>query len=170
MGEVYRAADTKLGRDVALKVLPAGMASSPERLERFRREAKALAALDHPGIVTVYSVEEAEGVHFLTMQVVERADARQRLVRAPLELTRHQLALRVGDVVLTKAPLGVVARLFQFQLDRSQMLVSPRRRRPRRRDRGFDRAGFEHLEDLLLLRSFEAGSTEARLRGPPPRG
>jgi hypothetical protein len=71
MGEVYRATDTKLGREVALKVLPAEMASHPERLERFQREAKALAALDHPGIVTVYSVEEADGVHFLTMQLVE---------------------------------------------------------------------------------------------------
>jgi serine/threonine protein kinase/Tfp pilus assembly protein PilF len=71
MGEVYRATDTKLGREVALKVLPAEMAASPERLERFQREAKALAALDHPGIVTVYSVEEADGVHFLTMQLVE---------------------------------------------------------------------------------------------------
>jgi TolB-like protein/tetratricopeptide (TPR) repeat protein len=71
MGEVYRATDTKLGREVALKVLPAEMASRPERLERFRREAKALAALDHPGIVTVHSVEEADGVHFLTMQLVE---------------------------------------------------------------------------------------------------
>ena len=55
MGEVYRASDTKLGRDVALKVLPAEMASSPERLERFRREVKALAALDHLGVVTVYA-------------------------------------------------------------------------------------------------------------------
>jgi serine/threonine protein kinase len=71
MGEVYRATDTKLGRDVALKVLPAEMASHAERLERFRREARALAALDHPGIVTVYSVEEHEGVHFLTMQLVD---------------------------------------------------------------------------------------------------
>ncbi len=71
MGEVYRATDTKLGRDVALKVLPAETASRPERLERFRREAKALASLDHPGIVTVHSVEEADGVHFLTMQLVE---------------------------------------------------------------------------------------------------
>jgi TolB-like protein len=70
-GEVYRATDTKLGRDVALKVLPGDMASSPERLERFQREAKALAALDHPGIVTVYSVEEADGIHFLTMQLVQ---------------------------------------------------------------------------------------------------
>ena len=71
MGEVYRATDTKLGRDVALKVLPAEMALSPKRLERFRREAQALAALDHPGIVTVHSVEESDGVHFLTMQLVE---------------------------------------------------------------------------------------------------
>jgi len=68
---VYRATDTKLGREVALKVLPAGMAAHADRLERFRREAKALAALDHPGIVTVFSVEEAEGVHFLTMQLVD---------------------------------------------------------------------------------------------------
>ena len=59
MGEVYRATDTKLGREVALKVLPAEMAASPERLERFRREAKALAALDHPGVVGVHSVETA---------------------------------------------------------------------------------------------------------------
>jgi eukaryotic-like serine/threonine-protein kinase len=71
MGQVYRATDTKLGRDVALKVLPAETASSPERLDRFRREAKALASLDHPGIVGVYSVEEADGVHFLTMQLVQ---------------------------------------------------------------------------------------------------
>jgi len=71
MGEVYRATDTKLGRDVALKVLPAEMAHDPERLARFRREAKALAQLDHPNIVTIHSVEESNGVHFLTMQLVE---------------------------------------------------------------------------------------------------
>ncbi len=71
MGEVFRATDTKLGRDIALKVLPADVASSPERLERFRREARSLAALDHPNIVMVHSVEEADGVQFLTMQLVE---------------------------------------------------------------------------------------------------
>ena len=60
MGDVYPATDTKLGRDVALKILPEAVASDRDRLDRFRREAMALAAVDHPGIVTVYSVEEAE--------------------------------------------------------------------------------------------------------------
>jgi TolB-like protein/Tfp pilus assembly protein PilF len=71
MGEVYLALDTKLERKVALKVLPPELADDPARLARLQREAKALAALDHPGIVTVFSVEESEGVHFLTMAYVE---------------------------------------------------------------------------------------------------
>jgi len=71
MGEVYRATDTKLGRDVALKVLPPDVARDPERLARFQREARAVAALNHPHIVTLFSVEEAEGVNFITMELVE---------------------------------------------------------------------------------------------------
>ena len=70
MGDVYLAEDTKLGRKVALKVLPPELAESEERRARFKREAKALAALDHPNIVQVFSVEEAEGIHFITMQLV----------------------------------------------------------------------------------------------------
>ena len=70
MGEVYRAVDTRLGRDIALKLLPEAVASEPERLDRFQREARALAALEHPNIVTIHSVEEAGGRHFLTMQLV----------------------------------------------------------------------------------------------------
>jgi len=71
MGEVYRARDPRLGRDVALKVLPQAMASDPARLQRFTREAQTVAALNHPHIVTIYSTEEAEGVRFLTMELVE---------------------------------------------------------------------------------------------------
>jgi serine/threonine protein kinase len=68
MGEVYRAHDPRLKRDVALKVLPAELASEPERLERFQREAETLAALNHPHIVTIFSVEEAEEHRFLTSE------------------------------------------------------------------------------------------------------
>ena len=70
MGEVYKAEDTRLKRLVALKVLPAEMAASQERLQRFQREAELVASLNHPGIVTIYSVEESAGVHFLTMELV----------------------------------------------------------------------------------------------------
>src|SRR5271154_3407048 len=86
MGEVYRATDSKLGRDVALKVLPAEMAHDPERLARFRREAKALAQLDHPNIVTIYSVEEHDGIHFLTMQLVEGQPLDRLIPQAGLPL------------------------------------------------------------------------------------
>src|SRR5271157_3433871 len=72
MGEVYRATDTKLGREVAVKILPAEMASDPDRLARFHREARTVAALNHPNVVTLYSVEECDGVHFLTMELIER--------------------------------------------------------------------------------------------------
>ena len=71
MGEVYRAHDPKLGRDVAIKVLPEDVAQDPERLARFEREARSLAALNHPGIVTIFAVEEADGTRFLAMELVE---------------------------------------------------------------------------------------------------
>src|SRR5262249_53097115 len=71
MGEVYVAEDTKLKRKVALKVLPQEVASDPVRLDRFHREAESIAALNHPNIVTIYSIEEAEGEHYLTMELVE---------------------------------------------------------------------------------------------------
>ena len=71
MGEVYLAHDPRLGRDVAIKVLPAGVAGDPERRARFEREAKAVAALNHPNIVTIFAVEEAAGVPFFSMEYVE---------------------------------------------------------------------------------------------------
>ena len=71
MGEVYKARDTKLGRDVALKVLPDLFAGDPERLARFRREAKFLAALNHPNIASIYGLEEQDGIHALVLELVE---------------------------------------------------------------------------------------------------
>ena len=73
MSEVFVADDLELRRKVALKVLPPAMAADPVSLSRFRREARSLAALSHPGIVVIHSVEEAEGLHFLTMELVERS-------------------------------------------------------------------------------------------------
>ncbi len=111
MGEVYRATDTKLGRDVALKVLPAEMASHPERLERFRREAKALAALDHPGIVTVFSVEEAEGVHFLTMQLVEGQPLDRLVPKAGCPVDRIlAISAPIADALAAAHEKGIVHR------------------------------------------------------------
>ena len=71
MGEVYRARDTRLGREVAVKVLPAALAADPDRLARLEREARAVAALNHPNIVVLHSIEEDGGVRFITMELVE---------------------------------------------------------------------------------------------------
>jgi hypothetical protein len=79
MGHVYRAHDARLGRDVALKVLPADVAADPERLARFRREARAVAALNHPHIVTIFSIEEEHGMPFMTMELVEGRSLDQAL-------------------------------------------------------------------------------------------
>ena len=71
MGEVFRATDSKLGRDVALKMLPEALAQQPDRLARFRREAQVLAALNHPNIATLFGLEHLDGAHVLVMELVE---------------------------------------------------------------------------------------------------
>ena len=71
MGEVYQAHDPKLGRDVAIKILPRAFTSNPDRLARFEREARMLAALNHPNICAIYGFEEANGIRFLILELVE---------------------------------------------------------------------------------------------------
>ena len=88
MGEVYLAEDTSLKRKVALKVLPAEMAADPERLARFKREAESVAALNHPNIVTIHSVEEVDGTHFLTMEWVDGQTLGQLLSRGAMPWKR----------------------------------------------------------------------------------
>ena len=87
MGDVYVAEDTKLGRHVALKVLPPEMATEERRM-RFEREAKAVAALNHPNIVHVYSVEEVEGTHFITMELVRGKTLSELISRKGLSLNK----------------------------------------------------------------------------------
>lgn len=88
MGEVYRARDTKLGREVALKVLPSEFTADPVRLARFEREAKVLASLNHPNIATVHGLEDSGGVRALVMELVESDDLAQRIARGPVPWTK----------------------------------------------------------------------------------
>ena len=111
MGEVYRATDTKLGRDVALKVLPPDVARDPERLARFQREARAIAALNHPHIVTIFSVEEIDGVHFLTMELVEGQSLDRLISVSDLAIEQIvEIASALADALAAAHDKGIVHR------------------------------------------------------------
>src|SRR6185503_11610276 len=84
MGEVYRARDTRLGRDVAIKVLPAHLSAQPEIRSRFEREARTVSSLNHPNICTLFDVGREDGVDFLVMELVEGDTLADRLKRGPL--------------------------------------------------------------------------------------
>jgi serine/threonine-protein kinase len=86
MGEVYRARDTRLNRDVALKVLPAAFANDADRMARFQREAQVLASLNHPNIAAIYGLEESSGVRALVMELVEGPTLAERIAQAPIPL------------------------------------------------------------------------------------
>jgi TolB-like protein/Tfp pilus assembly protein PilF len=122
MGEVYRATDTKLGRDVALKVLPAEMARDPQRLARFQREARAVAALNHPHIVTIYSVEEANGVHFLTMELVDGEPLSRCIPEGGLPLAQiAEIAVALADALAAAHDRGIIHR----DLKPANVMVTP---------------------------------------------
>jgi TolB-like protein/tRNA A-37 threonylcarbamoyl transferase component Bud32 len=111
MGDVYRATDSKLGREVALKVLPAEMARDPERLDRFRREARALAAINHPHIVTIHSVEEAAGVHFLTMELLDGQPLASVIPQSGLPVDRLvAIGGAIADALAAAHEKGIVHR------------------------------------------------------------
>ena len=105
MGEVYRAKDTKLGREVAIKVLPAELSQDKDRLARFEREAKLLAALNHPCIATLYGFEESEGTPFLVMELVEGETLAERIARgdkaANLAIVEPRLSVVVSSCYMT---------------------------------------------------------------------
>ena len=86
MGEVYRARDTKLGREVAIKVLPDAVSADRDRLTRFEREARVLAALNHPNIAAIYGVEETSGASALVMELVEGETLADRIARGAIAL------------------------------------------------------------------------------------
>jgi Tol biopolymer transport system component len=116
MGEVYRATDTKLGRDVAIKVLPAELAGDPERLARFEREAKLLASLNHPNIAHVYGFESATlgdspTAHFLAMELIDGEDLAERLKRGRIPLEEAlPLAHQIAEALEEAHEHGIVHR------------------------------------------------------------
>ena len=111
MGEVYRALDTKLGREVAIKTLPSALAAEADRLARFEREAKLLAALNHAHIAAVYGLDEHEGTRFLAMELVEGKTLEEMLKSGPLPVPEAlRLALQIAEALEAAHAKGVVHR------------------------------------------------------------
>jgi tetratricopeptide (TPR) repeat protein/predicted Ser/Thr protein kinase len=111
MGAVYRAQDTRLRRSVALKVLPAEQSADPRRLERFQREAEAVARLNHPNIVAIYSIDEAEGVRFITMELVTGQELSRLIPKNGMTAREvFDLGLELASALAAAHELGVVHR------------------------------------------------------------
>ena len=111
MGEVYEAYDPRLRRRVALKVLPAALGADPERRERLEREAQAVAALSHPNIVTIYSVERIDDVPFLTMELVQGRPLTELIPPGGLPVDRLlQLAIPLADAISAAHARGITHR------------------------------------------------------------
>ena len=123
MGQVYAAMDTKLGRQVAVKVLPPEMAEHRERLARFRQEARAVAALSHPNIVTVHSVEEHGGVHFLTMERVAGTTLRRAIPESGMPLDR---LLEIGSAVAEALKVAHRRGITHRDLKPDNIMVEPK--------------------------------------------
>jgi serine/threonine protein kinase len=111
MGEVYRAKDTRLGREVAIKFLPDLFARDPDRLARFEREARALAALNHPHVAQLYGIEESDGVHALVMELVEGPTLADRVAAGPIAIAETiHIARQMADALECAHEAGIVHR------------------------------------------------------------
>ncbi len=111
MGEVWQARDTKLDRDVALKVLPEAFTSDPDRLARFEREAKVLASLNHPNIGSIYGLEEAEGVRALVLELVEGPTLADRIKQGPIPIDEAlPIAKQIAEALEAAHEAGVIHR------------------------------------------------------------
>jgi len=111
MGEVYRARDSRLDRDVAIKILPEAFAHDAERVGRFQREAKMLASLNHPHIAAIYGLEEGAGLHLLVMELVEGHDLSQRIARGPIPIDEAlPIATQVAEALEAAHEEGIIHR------------------------------------------------------------
>ena len=129
MGEVYRARDTRLKREVALKILPESFAGDPERLARFQREAEVLAALNHPHIAAIYGIEESGGTHALVMELVEGEDLSQRIARGPIPLDEAlPIAKQIAEALEAAHEQRILPNAFAQDPDPSIPMAASERR------------------------------------------
>jgi serine/threonine protein kinase len=111
MGEVYRARDTRLGREVALKILPDTFTHDPERLARFRREAQVLASLNHPHIAQIHGLDEAGGTQFLVLELVDGDSLDARIARGPIPVDEAlTIARQIADALEAAQEKGIIHR------------------------------------------------------------
>jgi eukaryotic-like serine/threonine-protein kinase len=111
MGEVYRAHDTKLGRDVAIKILPPAFVSDPERVARFQREARRLAALNHPNIGGIYGLEEADGTTALVLELVNGPTLADRIAQGPVPVDDAlPIARQITEALEAAHEQGIIHR------------------------------------------------------------
>ena len=111
MGEIFLAQDTRLDRRVALKVLPTESVNNAERLQRFRTEARAAAAMNHPNIVTIHGVEEVDGIHFLAMELVEGRTLREVIPSGGLPFEEFlRIAAQLTEALATAHAAGITHR------------------------------------------------------------
>src|SRR5499425_1193296 len=111
MGEVYRARDTKLKRDVAIKILPNDFARDADRVNRFQREAEVLASLSHPNIAAIYDVQEVEGSRFLVLELVEGETLAERIARGPIPIDESlQIGKSICEALEAAHEKGIIHR------------------------------------------------------------
>ena len=151
MGEVYQATDTKLEREVAVKILPEKMAERPDRMARFQREAKLLAALDHPHIAAIHGLHEEDGQHFLVMELVDGETLADRLRRGPLPV---QDAFEVGRQIAEALEAAHDKDIIHRDLKPSNVMLTSKGR-AKVLDFGLGRV----LEREAFVSSIETGTT-----------
>jgi eukaryotic-like serine/threonine-protein kinase len=163
MGVVWKAVDTTLDREVAIKILHGEVADDPERFFRFTREARAVAALNHPNIVTIYSVEEAEGIHFFTMELVEGESLDGVIPEGGLPAERFfDLAIALADALAAAHEKGITYR----DLKPGNVMVT-RGGRVKILDFGLAKLRWEVDSTLLSRAPTQTGTLEGVVMGTP---